>query len=163
MLQPNSSIPSSDTVTLYSMTHAAMPTYTQHYTCNVIQGALYFLWLYIMEAYSWTHATVQVPKYTQHYACNVFQNALFLVPSVYLRWRCSRFHPERTLVVPQASMEVLTDPENHQSSEEGGTDESAQTAPPERDIFLLFKASCQQPKGFYSQVRRKDDTTMYIP
>eukprot|EP00884_Botryococcus_braunii_P006167 jgi/Botrbrau1/15551/Bobra.0273s0003.1 len=103
-----------------------------------------------------TQASGAPPRYrstTQHYSLQrVPERNLFLVPSVYLRWRCSRYHPERTLVVPQASMEVLTDPSGPtDQSEDSSTDESS---PPDRDIFLLFKASCQQPKGFFSQGKK---------
>lgn len=57
------------------------------------------------DASMWGEALV--PKFTVTFSCQVFQNSLFLVPCMYLRWRCDRYSPERTLVVPQASMDIL--------------------------------------------------------
>eukprot|EP00884_Botryococcus_braunii_P002210 jgi/Botrbrau1/11990/Bobra.0115s0026.1 len=48
-----------------------------------------------------------------------------------MRWRCTLYHPERILVVPQASMDVIA------------------WRKTDRPIFIHFKANCDQP-DFYS-------------
>lgn len=56
---------------------------------------------------------------------------MYLVPTVYMRWRCQLYHPERVLVVPQASMHIVKLPKMR------------------RHIFLYLKSNCEQPH-FYS-------------
>jgi hypothetical protein len=59
------------------------------------------------------------------------RGSLYLAPTVYMKWRCTLYHPERVLVVPQSSMEVTSG------------DASV------KDIFIMFKANCEQP-DYYS-------------
>lgn len=67
----------------------------------------------------------------QESGCNQARGGLYLVPTLAMRWRCTLYHPERVLVVPQASMDVVAWEET------------------KRRIFVYFKANCEQPE-FYS-------------
>lgn len=67
----------------------------------------------------------------QEKGCNTARGGLYLVPTQYMRWRCTLYHPERVLVVPQASMDVVAWKET------------------KRRFFIYFKANCEQP-DFYS-------------
>jgi hypothetical protein len=74
---------------------------------------------------------LQVQEFIR-YSCNVFQHSLFLVSNPFSRWRCASYHPERTLVVPPASL----------ISQGIATD--ILRGLEKRNLFVVYRATCFQ-------------------
>jgi hypothetical protein len=74
---------------------------------------------------------VKVDEYIK-YNCYTFKNSLFFATGPISRWRCPTYHPERNLMVPASSFEILKNPSSNSA------------VPHDRDIFMYFRATCLQ-------------------